>query len=167
MLEKIAHTYLGDWIDRQRAEQREGRAGAEARLAAAQALRQELEKILHGEPPYDLFIRWKPLAEQPIGWDPDINDGVRLNIRPFMLAKDLGKKGAGILRERPNINWSKDRGAEPQKLRPKEAFPWFWAWDQTSVDFSGGRSFDGNRWNSCHYTRQAKQAARERGKERR
>ena len=33
---------------------------------------------------YDIFVRWKPLAEQPIGWNPDLNDGVRLNIRPFM-----------------------------------------------------------------------------------
>ena len=29
------------------------------------------------------------LAEQPIGWNPDLNDGVRLNIRPFMTAEVL------------------------------------------------------------------------------
>ena len=62
-------------------------------------LQKRLEAILEGEPPYDIFVRWKPLHEQPIGWEPDINDGVRMNIRPFM-AVDLpgGSKGAGILR---------------------------------------------------------------------
>ena len=43
-----------------------------------------LELILEGEAPYDIFVRWKPLEEQPIGWEPDLNDGVRLNIRPFV-----------------------------------------------------------------------------------
>ena len=72
-----------------------------------------------------IFVRWKPIEEQPIGWEPDINDGVRLNIRPFM-AQDIpgGKKGAGILRWKPNIKWSKDRGKEPS--RPNEQYPWFW-----------------------------------------
>src|SRR5690606_24813668 len=64
-LEAIAFSYLGDWIERQKAGQREGEPGADARLAAAQDLRDQLEKILRGEPPYDLFIRWKPLCEQP------------------------------------------------------------------------------------------------------
>ena len=67
-----------------------------ARLAAAQDLQGQLEKILEGEPPYDLFVRWKPLHEQAVGWEPDINDGVRLNARPFMNAElhKGGKKGA-------------------------------------------------------------------------
>jgi hypothetical protein len=69
-----------------------------------------LETILDGEAPYDIFVRWKLLAEQPIGWNPDINDGVRMNIRPFMLVPDVGKKEAGILRTKPNIKWTKDRG---------------------------------------------------------
>ncbi|MGH8254979.1 MAG: Eco57I restriction-modification methylase domain-containing protein, partial [Steroidobacteraceae bacterium] len=86
-LEKLLYSYLGDWIDRQRADQKAGVEGADARLAAAEHLKTELTNILAGEPPYDLFVRWKPLAEQPIGWEPDINDGVRINIRPFMTAK--------------------------------------------------------------------------------
>ena len=44
---------------------------------------------------------------KPIGWHPDVNDGVRMNIRPFMAAADVGKKGAGILRIKPNISWAK------------------------------------------------------------
>jgi len=88
---------------------------------------------------------------------------VRLNIRPF-LSSDLpsGRTGAGILRYKPNIKWTKDRGKEPQ--RTKEEYPWFWSWDEKSEDFMGGKSFDGNRWNDCHYTNKAKQAAREAAK---
>ena len=38
-LEKLTYTYLGDWIERQRAEVRDEKAGAEVRLAAASKLR--------------------------------------------------------------------------------------------------------------------------------
>jgi hypothetical protein len=163
-LEKLLYSYLGDWIDRQRADQRAGVEGADARVAAAEHLKTELTNILAGEPPYDLFVRWKPLSEQPIGWEPDINDGVRINIRPFMTAKPLGAraKGACILRTTPKIKWDKDRGKEPQ--RPREDFPWFWSWDEQTPDFAGGKTFDGNRWNDLHYTRAFKEAVRARHK---
>ena len=36
---------------------------------------------------------------------PDLNDGVRLNIRPFV--------EAGVLRSRVNVRWNKDRGLNP------------------------------------------------------
>ena len=170
-LEGITYSYLGDWIDRQRADQKEGREGADGLLAAALGLQDQLKKILAGEPPFDLFIRWKPLHEQPIGWNPDINDGVRLNIRPFMKAeiRKGGKKGAGILRWKPNIKWSKDRGKEPIDLRSKLEFPWFWSCPgagmiEERTDLSGGLKFDGNRWNDLHYTNACKKAARERKK---
>jgi hypothetical protein len=168
-LEKLLYSYLGDWIDRQRADQKAGVEGADARVAAAEHLKIELTNILAGEPPYDLFVRWKPLAEQPIGWEPDINDGVRINIRPFMTAKPLGAraKGACILRTTPKIKWDKDRGKEPQ--RPRDDFPWFWGWDPDNKDdqrdFGGrGKEPDGNRWNDLHYTRAIKQAARARAR---
>jgi hypothetical protein len=80
-------------------------ATAEARLAAAVDLQERLEAILEGENPYDIFVRWKPKEEQPIGWEPDLNDGVRLNIRPFVEAE--------VLRKRPNVKWEKDRGKNP------------------------------------------------------
>ena len=118
-LERLIYTYLGDWIRTQQAEVANGVDGADIRLAAAQTLKQELENILAGDKPYDIFVRWKPLEEQPIGWNPDLNDGVRLNIRPFMLAKDMGKKGAGVLRAKPNIKWTKDRGTDC------ESAPWY------------------------------------------
>jgi hypothetical protein len=102
-LEKLTYTYLGqDWVERQRAEVRDGVAGAEARLAAALGLQNRLEAILEGEAPLDIYVRWKEIHEQPIGWEPDLNDGVRLNIRPFV--------EAGVLRSPFNIHWRKDRG---------------------------------------------------------
>jgi hypothetical protein len=172
-LELLTYTYLGDWIDRQKLDQAEGINGADDRLAAALDLQGQLKKILDGEPPYDIFVRWKPLHQQAIGWDPNINDGVRLNIRPFLNAqlRKGGKAGAGILRAKPGtIKWAKDRGKEP--MRAKDEFPWFWGWDETNhalaQDFGASipgappasESFDGNRWNDLHYSRAAKEAAR-------
>jgi hypothetical protein len=49
-------------------------------------LQKRLELILEGEKPFDIYVRWKEQHEQPIGWEPDLNDGVRLNIRPFIEA---------------------------------------------------------------------------------
>ncbi len=118
-LETLTYTYLGDWISRQKQAIVDGVDGAEEKLAAAQNLKKKLELILEGEKPYDIFVRWKPLEQQPIGWNPDLNDGVRLNIRPFMSVGDVGRKGAGILREKPNINWNKDRGKDVKSA------PWF------------------------------------------
>jgi hypothetical protein len=155
-LEKLTYVYLGDWIRRQQAAVDSGEAGSDARLQAAKQLQAQLKLILEGEPPYDIFVRWKPLSKQAIGWHPDINDGVRLNIRPFM-AEDIpgGKKGAGVLRTRPNIKWDKDRGKEPQ--RGKKEFPWFWGWDGKTQNFPGvGGELDGNRWNNCHYNNESK-----------
>jgi len=159
-LEKLTYAYLGDWIRRQQSAVEAGDAGSDARLQAAKQLQSTLKLILEGEPPYDLFVRWKPLSKQAIGWHPDINDGVRLNIRPF-LAQDIpgGKKGAGILRAKPNIKWEKDRGKEP--VRDKKEFPWFWGWDAVKQDFAGlGKEPDGNRWNDCHYCNEFKRKAK-------
>lgn len=105
-LEKLTYTYLGtDWVERQKAAVRDEIAGAESRLAAAMALQRRLEQILEGDAPYDIYVRWKNPHEQPIGWEPDLNDGVRLNIRPFV--------EAGVLRSAFNIHWRKDRGKNP------------------------------------------------------
>ena len=104
-LDKLIYTYLGNWIETQRAERELGVAGADGRLVAALQLKKKLELIRDGEPPHDIYVRWKPPAEQPIGWNPDLNDGVRLNIRPFVTA--------GALRSKFTINWNKDRGKNP------------------------------------------------------
>ncbi|GLK19038.1 hypothetical protein [Herbiconiux flava] len=104
-LEKLTFTSLGAWIDRQKHEARAERAGADARLGAAEDLQRRLKLILEGAPPYDIYVRWKPMAEQSIGWEPDFDDGVRLNIRPFVTAD--------VLRSRVNVHWRKDRGTNP------------------------------------------------------
>lgn len=146
-LENLTYSYLGDWIT---AQSKSDKVGADLRLAAAQQLQEKLKLILAGEPPYDIFVRWKPLSEQPIGWNPDLNDGVRMNIRSFM--------EAGILRKNPNIKWTKDRGKEPH--RDKAEFPWFWT----------GKDFTGDRVNDVHLTNALKQSSRDKmttGKEQR
>jgi hypothetical protein len=81
-----------------------------------------------------------------MGWNPDLNDGVRMNIHPFMTA--------GVLRKNPNIRWTKDRGTEP--TRDKDDFPWFWK-DGT---------FAGDRVNDVHLTNAEKRAARGKPRER-
>jgi len=90
-------------------------------------------------------VRWKPLDAQPIGWEPDLNDGVRMNIRPFV--------EAGLLRKDPRIKWTEDGGAESQSLRPKEQFPWFWK----------DGEFTGERVNDVHLTNAEKRTARAAG----
>ena len=175
LLESLTYSYLGDWITRRQDGVKRGEGGADDRLLAALELQKRLEAILEGEPPFDIFVRWKPLKEQPIGWQPDINDGVRINIRPF-IAEDLpgGKKGAGILRSKPNVHWRKDRGKEPltrgkrskppwleddawdpdadEELRPREEFPWFWR----------NGEFTGDRVNDLHLVSMEKRISRER-----
>jgi hypothetical protein len=104
-LKSLTYTYLGDWIRAQEIEVKAGKSGAGDKLAKAKALQQRLANILEGEDPFDIFVRWKPIEQQPVGWHPDLDDGVRLNIRPFMTA--------GVLRWKPNIKWDKDRGKNP------------------------------------------------------
>lgn len=140
ILEKLTYAYLGDWIRRQQAAVDAGEAGSDARLQAAKQLQARLKLILEGEPPYDLFVRWKPLSKQAIGWHPDLNDGVRMNIRPFATAD--------ILRKRVKIKWEKDRGKEP--VRDKAEYPWFY----------NGSVFTGDRVNDVHLTKQHKEKAR-------
>lgn len=105
LLEKLTYTYLGDWIKKQQDAVANEESGADDRLLKGKQLQDKLKLILEGEAPYDIFVRWKLLEQQPIGWHPDLNDGVRLNIRPFM--------EADVLRKRPNVKWGKDRGKNP------------------------------------------------------
>lgn len=139
-LETLIYTYLGDWINRQKQDIKNNVDGAQERLAAAESLTKKLELILEGEKPYDIFVRWKPIEKQPIGWNPDLNDGVRLNIRPFMTVPDVGKKGAGVLRDKPNTKWNKDSGKDVASA------PWFTV-------------FGGDRINDYHLTLEEKRKA--------
>jgi hypothetical protein len=126
-LEKLTFSFLGDWIGRMRAD------GDGRRVEAATILQQRLQAILEGEDPHDIFVRWKPLAEQRLGWEPDLDDGVRMNIRPFVEAE--------ILREVPNVKWTKDRGTDAKSA------PWH-------------DVFKGERINDYHTTLAQKRKAR-------
>lgn len=123
-LERLAYTVLGDWLTR---------LGDDPKAEAARVLQAKLAQILTGEAPHDIFIRWKPLHAQPLGWDPDLDDGVRLNIRPFIEAK--------VLAHEPNVKYGADRGKDVASA------PWF-------------PVFNGERRNDHHTTLAEKQAAR-------
>ena len=105
------------------------------RYEKGRGLQQTLEKILEGEKPYDIFVRWKSLARQPLGWDPDLDDGVRQNIRPFIVAGVLTHDLSKILKDM-------DRGNDVSSA------PWY-------------NVFNGQRRNDRHTTLAEKRAARE------
>ena len=69
-LEALIYTCLGDWVSRQKRDADNGVDGAQEKLAAAEALKKRLELIWPVRRPYDIFVRWKPIDEQPIGWNP-------------------------------------------------------------------------------------------------
>ncbi len=156
-LQKLTYSYLGNWIQQQSDDAKADKPGAAERLGAARALQTKLAAILEGEAPLDIFVRWKPLKEQAQGWHPDLNDGIHQNIRPFLLAGDVGKKGAGLFRTVPLALKDKDRGTEPQRL--KADYPWFWCAKEPGTDPTGGKDFVGNRWNDVHLTLARKKEA--------
>ena len=123
-LERLAYTVLGDWLTR---------LGDDPRSEAAQLLQPRFARILEGEAPYDIFVRWKSLEKQPLGWDPDHDDGVRLNIRPFLEAK--------VLAFEPNVKYGVDRGKDVASA------PWY-------------AKFNSKRRNDHHTTLAEKRAAR-------
>ena len=145
-LERLIHTYLGDWIRQQEAGVRNGIDDAQNRLNHALDLKRRLELILEGESygqtGYDIFVRWKPLAEQPIGWNPDLNDGVRLNIRPFITAEVLRHN------KKPKLGIDFDGKDRKDRGKDVESAPWF-------------DVFGGDRINDHHLTVAEKKAARE------
>ena len=99
---KLRAGYLRDAIETFRREAalagREGRADErvelQARLEEAQALDGKLQAVQEGhhEGPeggdrdYRILTPWKSADERPTGWDPDIDDGVKVNIAPLQKA---------------------------------------------------------------------------------
>ena len=156
-LQKLTYSYLGNWIQQQSDDAKADKPGAAERLGTARTLQAKLAAILEGEAPLDIFVRWKPLKDQAQGWRPDNNDGIRQNIRPFLLAGDVGKRGAGLFRSIPLKTKDKDRGTEPH--RPKADYPWFWCEESPGTDPIGGKDFVGNRWNDVHLTLARKKEA--------
>jgi len=158
-LQKLAYSYLGNWIQQQDIDAKADKPGAAERLGAARALQAKLAAILEGEAPLDIFVRWKPIKDQAQGWNPDLNDGIRQNIRPFLLAGDVGKKGAGLFRAIPLKLKDSDRGNEPNRL--KEEYPWFWCDTEPGTDPVGGKEFVGTRWNNVYLTLEKKKGSKE------
>jgi hypothetical protein len=136
-LDRLIYSYLGDHIHRL---ETSGASvtDAETKLVHARRLKDKLEKIKEGEAPYDIFVRWQGLKDLPIGWNPDLNDGVRMNIRPFMTAEVLKVNKPPKL----NIKWEKDRGKDVASA------PWFGV-------------HGGDRINDQHTTLSEKRGARE------
>jgi hypothetical protein len=104
-LERLAFQMLGDHLTR---------LGEDPRAEAARILQRKLERIIEGEIPFDIFVRWKPLHAQPLGWEPDLDDGVRLNLRPFI--------EAGVLAYIPNVKYTVDRGKDIDSVAWHDAF---------------------------------------------
>jgi hypothetical protein len=124
-LERLAFQMLGDHLTR---------LGDDPRAEAGKILQRKLERIIEGEAPFDIFVRWKPLHAQPMGWDPDLDDGVRLNIRPFI--------EAGVLAHVPiGVHYRTDRGKDVPSA------PWY-------------GMFNGERRNHHHTTLAEKRSAR-------
>ena len=102
---KLRSSYLRDAIETFRREAalagREGRAEArielQARLEEAQAFDRKLQAVQEGhhEGPeggdrdYRILTPWKSADERPTGWDPDVDDGVQVNIAPLQKAAVL------------------------------------------------------------------------------
>ncbi len=114
--------------------------GAPGTLPAAEALKEKAGVILEGEAP-TTSRALETTRKSAHRWDRISTTAVRLNIAPSSRA-DVGKRGAGVLRDKPNINWNKDRGKDV------ESAPWY-------------HVFDGDRINDHHLTLAEKRAARE------
>jgi len=127
-LSRLAFHVLGNHLTR---------LGDNPGAEAARILQRKLERIIEGEPPFDIFVRWKSLRDQPLGWDPDLDDGVRLNIRPFI--------EAGVLVHVPNVKYTVDGGKDVASA------PWY------SI-------FGGERRNDHHTTLAEKREARAKAK---
>lgn len=75
----------------------EDRIELQARLEEAQALDRKLQAVQEGhhEGPeggdrdYRILTPWKSADERPTGWDPDVDDGVKVNIVPLQKADVL------------------------------------------------------------------------------
>ena len=99
---KLRSSHLRDAIETFRREAalagREGRAEdrieLQARLEEAQALDRKLQAVQEGhhdgpeggDRDYRILTPWKSADERPAGWDPDIDDGVKVNVAPLQKA---------------------------------------------------------------------------------
>jgi len=103
---KLRSTHLRDAIEEFRREagladkagRTDDRLEWQAKVEEAQALDKKLQLIQEGhhegaeggDRDYRILTPWKKQEERPKGWDPDLDDGVKVNIEPF--------EKAGVLR---------------------------------------------------------------------
>jgi hypothetical protein len=99
---KLRARYLKDAIDEFRREaafadkagRTDDRLEWQARLEEAQELDHRLQRVQEGyregpeggEDDYRILTPWKSKDERPKGWDPDLDDGVKVNIEPLQKA---------------------------------------------------------------------------------
>lgn len=99
---KLRSQYLREAIETFRREaalaDKEGRADDradwQARLEEAQELDRRLQWVQEGhregpeggERDFRILTPWKTREERPLGWDPDLDDGVKVNIEPLQKA---------------------------------------------------------------------------------
>jgi hypothetical protein len=70
-------------------------ADLERKILDIQDFDERLRQLLEGrDREARIWCPWKKPEEQPVGWDPDINDGVRVNIAPV---QRLGLLAADVL----------------------------------------------------------------------
>jgi hypothetical protein len=81
-------------------------AELDRRMIELEDFREKLERIQEGKDrEARIHVRWKSKEEQPKGWRPDINDGVKINIAPWerlglFPVKKSGRGGDGRLGHR-------------------------------------------------------------------
>lgn len=94
---KLRSQYLREAIETFRREaalaNKEGRADHriewQSRLEEARELDRRLQQVQEGEGGFGIETPWKTPAERPLGWDPDLDDGVKVNIAPLQKAGAL------------------------------------------------------------------------------
>ena len=99
---KLRGTYLREVVGAFRREAalagQEGRSDDrlewQSKVEEAEDLDRRLQRVQEGyhkgAEDYRILTPWKTEAERPKGWDPDINDGVKVNIEPLQRAGVLG-----------------------------------------------------------------------------
>ena len=91
-LRKRRGTYLRSFIERRQRDLGQARKDNRAEdaleiqrgIEEAQAFDKRLQRLEEGH--YPIRVPWKNAGEQPHGWEPDIDDGVKVNILPLQAA---------------------------------------------------------------------------------
>ena len=92
LVQNLNYICLSDWISHQKQDIASGVDGAKEHLTAAEKFKKKLEMILQGDSSHNIFLCWKLLENQSIGWEPDLNDGIHLKIRPFFTVPKICEK---------------------------------------------------------------------------